>query len=72
MDGRCQAVKFLYRNKKNANEIFKLLEPKVSRSSVFKIIKRFKQSGSFLPKARSTLARQVKTSTFMKKYRGQA
>ena len=53
MNGQCQAIEFLYnRNGKTGSEIFRLLKPKVSRSGVFKIIKRFKESGSFLPKSK--------------------
>ena len=66
MNGQCQAIEFLYRNGKTASEIFRLLKPKVSRSGVFKIIKRFKETGSFLPRVRNTPPRPIRTPTLIK------
>ena len=66
MNGQCQAIKFLYRNGKTASAIFRLLKPKVSRSGVFKIIKRFKETGSFLPRVRNTPPRPIRTPTLIK------
>ena len=66
MNGQCQAIEFLYRNGKTASEIFRLLKPKVSRFGVFKIIKRFKETGSFLPRVRNTPPRPIRTPTLIK------
>ena len=51
----------LHASGKTAAEIFKILKPTVSRSGVYKVIQRFKNTGSYLPKVRSTPPRPVRT-----------
>ena len=55
------AIEKLYRDGKKASEIFKLLKGSVSRSGVFKAVKRFKETGSTQPRVRSTPERPSKT-----------
>ena len=51
----------LHASGKTAAEIFKILKPTVSRSRVYKVIQRFKNTGSYLPRVRSTPPRPVRT-----------
>ena len=60
------AIEKLYRDGKKAFEIFKLLKGSVSRSGVFKAVKRFKETGSTQPRVRSTLERPSRTKKLVK------
>ena len=51
MNEKSQLIGYLH---KSALQIFKLLKPLVSRPGVYKTIKCFKDTGSYLPKVRST------------------
>ena len=51
----------LHASEKIAAEIFKILKPTISRSVVYKVIQWFKNTGSYLPKVRSTPPRPVRT-----------
>ena len=51
----------LHASGKTAAEIFKILKPTVSRSGIYKVIQQFKNTGSYLPKVRSTPPRPVRT-----------
>ena len=55
------AIEKFYRDGKKASEIFKLLKRFVSRSGVFKAVKRFNKTGSTQPRVRSTPERPSKT-----------
>ena len=48
------AIEKLYQDGKTTPEIFKILKGCVSRSGVFKTIKRLKETGSAQPRVRST------------------
>ena len=52
-----------------AAKIFKVLKGIVSRSGVYRAIKRFRETGSCLPKVRSTPERFVKTKKLIKSIR---
>ena len=62
MRDKSRLIGCLHKNGKTAGQIFKMLKPLVSRSGVYKVIKRFKDTGSYLPKVRSTPPRPVRTS----------
>ena len=46
-------------------QIFKMLNPFVSRSGMFNVLKRFRDIGSYFPKVRSTTPRPVRTPKFI-------
>ena len=48
-----------------AAQIFKMLKPFASRSGVFKVLKRFRDTGSYLPKVRSMPPYPVRTPKFI-------
>ena len=48
------------------NEIFKILKPRLSRSVVNKILKRLRETGSALPKVRTTPNRKTRTPSLIK------
>lgn len=51
------------------SDIFKLLEPRVSRSGVYKVSKRLRETGSALLKVGSTPSQRVRTSNLIKNTR---
>ena len=63
------AIEKLYQDGKTAPEIFKILKGCVSRSGVFKTIKRLKETGSAQPRVRSTPKRPIRTEKLIKKIR---
>ena len=50
----------------SAAKIFKALKETVSHSDVYKAVKRFRETGSCLPKVRSTSERSVRTKKLIK------
>jgi len=56
-------------NGKSPSEIAKLLKGSASRSGVYKAVKRFRDTGSCLPKVRSTPERLVRTKQLIKNTR---
>ena len=50
----------------SAAKIFKVLKGTVSRSGIYKAVKRFRDTGSCLPKVRSTPERSVETKKLIK------
>ena len=50
-------------------KIFRVLKGTVNRSGVYKAAKRFRETGSCLPKVRSTPERSVKTKKLIKNTR---
>lgn len=69
MSDKSEAIGVLHRSGKTAGEIFKILKPTVSRSGVFKVIKRFKDTGSYSPRVRSTPPRPVRTEKLVNSIR---
>ena len=63
------AVEKLYRKGKSASEISKILKGSISRSGVFKAVKRIKETGSAQPRVRSTPERPVRTKKLIKNTR---
>ena len=63
------AIEKLYQDGKTAPEIFKILKGCVSRSGVFKTIKRLKETGSAQPRVRSTPKKPIRTEKLIKKIR---
>jgi len=63
------AIERLCRDGKTAPEILKVLKGSVSRSGVFKAVKRFKETGSTQPRVRSTPIRPVRTEKLIKNTR---
>ena len=61
MSDKSALISNLHKSGKTAAQIFKILKPLVSRSGVYKVTKRFKSSGSYLPKVRSPPPRPVRT-----------
>ena len=61
MSDKSDAIEVLHKSGKTASEIFKILKPTVSRSGVYKVIKRFKMTGSYSSRVRSTPPRPVRT-----------
>ena len=57
----------LFQTGKRPSGIFTLLKLHASRSGVYKVLKRLRETGSALPKVRSTLSRRVKTPNLIKK-----
>ena len=70
MNEKSQLMGYLHKLGKSALQIFKLLKPFMSRSGVYKTIKRFKDTGSYLPKVRSTPPRSVRTPKLVNSIRG--
>ena len=64
-----RAIEKLFRDGKTAPEIIKILKGSVSRSGVFKAIKRLKETGSAQPRVRSTPKRPVRTQKLVKNIR---
>ena len=60
------AIERLHRDGKTASEIMKILRGSVSRSGVFKAVKRFKETSSTQPRVRSTPERRVRTNKLIK------
>ena len=54
MSDKSDAIGVLHKSGKTASEIFKILKPSVSRSGVYKVIKRFRMTGSYSPRVRGT------------------
>ncbi len=61
------AIYELFQTGKTPSEIFRLLKPRVSKSGVYKVLKRLRETGSALPKVRSTPSRRVRTPNLIKK-----
>ena len=61
MSDKSALIANLHKIGKTAAQVFKILKPLVSRSGVYKVINRFKSSGSYLSKVRNTLPRPVRT-----------
>ena len=61
MSDKSALIANLHKSGKTAAQIFEILNPFVSRSGVYKVINRFKSTGSYLPKVRSTPPRPVRT-----------
>ena len=61
MSDKSDAIGVFHKSGKTASKIFKILKPTVSRSGVYKVIKRFKMTGSYSPRVRSTPPRPVRT-----------
>jgi len=61
MSDKSALIANLHKSGKTAAQIFEILKPFVSRSGVYKVINRFKSTGSYLPKVRSTPPRPVRT-----------
>ena len=60
------AIYELFQKGRKPSEICKLLKPRVSRSGVNKVLKRLRETGSTLPKLRSTPIRRVRTPNLIK------
>ena len=52
------------------SEIFRLMKEVVSRRGVYKVVKRFKDTGTCAPRIRSDPERTVRTKKLIKKVRG--
>ena len=63
------AIYELFQTRKTPSEIFKLLKTHVSRSGVYKVLKRLRETGSTPPKERSIPSRRVRTPNLIKKMR---
>ena len=61
------AIHELLQTGKTPSEIVKLLKPHVSRSGVCKALKCHRETGSALPKVRSTQSRRVRTPNLINK-----
>ena len=70
MNEKSQLMGYLHKSGKSALQIFKLLKPFMSRSGVYKTIKRFKDTGSYLPKVCSNPPRSVRTTKLVNSIRG--
>lgn len=62
-------IQELFESGQSPGKICKLLKGRASRSGVYKALKRFRETGSTLPKVRSTPDRKVRTSKLIKNTR---
>ena len=69
MKGIRKTIERLYPQRKKGSEIFKLFQGIVSRSGVYKVIKRIKETGSSIPCVRITPLRPVRTPQHIKSTR---
>ena len=65
MNNNYLLIASIYKKGMTTAQIFKMLKPLVSGSGVFKVFKRFRDIGSYLPKVRSTIPRPVRTIKFI-------
>ena len=61
------AIYELFQTGKTPSDIFRLLKPRVIRSGVYKVLKRFRETESALPKVRSTHESKSKNTQSHKK-----
>ena len=61
-----ESIKKMYRDGMSASKIFMLLKKHVSRSGVFKGVKRLKETGTSMPRVKSTSERPVRKKTHQK------
>ena len=64
-------IQKLFESGQSTSKICDLLKGRASRSGVYKVLKHLKQTGSALPKVRSTPSHKVRTSKLMKNTREQ-
>lgn len=62
-------IELLVKEGKSAAMIFKLLKPMVSRSGVYKVLKRLRETGSASPRVRSTPKSKIRTPRLVKTIR---
>ena len=62
-------IERMHRGGKTASEILKALKGTVSRSGVFKALKRLRETGSTQPRVSRTLERPVRTKKLIKSIR---
>ena len=62
-------IQELFESGQSLSKICNLLKGRTSRSSVYKVLKRLKETGSVLPKVKSTPSRKVRTPTLIKNTR---
>ena len=62
-------IQELFESGQTPSKICKLLKGRVSRSGVYKALKRLNETGSALPKVRSTPSRKVRTPKLIKNTR---
>ena len=59
----------LFESGQSLSKICNLLKSRASRSGLYKVLKHLKETGSALPKVKSTLSRKVRTPKLMKNIR---
>ena len=69
MESISSTVSELFQTGKTLRHIFKILKPRVSRSGVYKILKRLRETGSALPKVRTTPNQKTRTPSLIKNTR---
>ena len=66
MSSICEAISELHRSGKNFGKIFRILKPCVIRTGVNKVLKHIGETGSPLPKVRSTPKRPARAPQLIK------
>ena len=66
MSSVAATIQELFESGQSPGQICKLLKSRASRSGVYKALKRFRETGSTLPKVRSTPDRKVRTPKLIK------
>ena len=66
MERISSTVSELFPTGKMPSEICKIFKPYVSQSGVYKILKRLRETGSALPKVRTTLNKKTRTPSLVK------
>ena len=64
-----ESIESMHRDGMSASKIYKLLKKHVSRSGVFKAVKRFRQTGTYMPRIGKTPKKPVRTKRLIKKTR---
>ena len=59
-------IQVLFEFRQSPSKICNLVKGRTSRYGVYKVLKRFKETGSALPKVRSTPSRKVRTPKLIK------
>ena len=69
MNSVAVTIQVLFDSGQSSSKICGLLKDRASRSGAYKILMRLKETGSALPKVRSTLSRKVRTPKLIKNTR---